>query len=1316
MRDEDKTREELITELMELRAKRGNRATEGGAEAPVSSGGADRLVNRLVIDRSPIPQFIIDKDHKVVLWNRALEAVTGMSARDVMGTKDHWKPFYREETPCLADFLVDRKGKATTGEYTERYEKSRFTDDAFEGVGSYVMTGGEVKWFYLTAAAIRDPAGETIGAIETLEDITEQKTAEAALAESETRYRNIFENAVLGIFRTAPDGSLLSSNLALARIYGYDTARELTESISHVGSQLYVNPEDRARVRELMEREGFVERFETQFYRKDRSKVWVSINVRTAKDADGKIIYYDGTAEDISSRKEAEEALRQSEEKYRNIFDHSILGMFQSNPEGRFTTVNAAFAQMAGYASPEDMVSTITDIPSQLYVEKEDREVFEKLLLEEDLARTFEVRFQRKNGSIFWARVNARAVRTPGGRVVRYEGTLEDVTERRRTERALKESEERYRVAIESSNDGIVLLKGEEPLYVNRRFVEMFGYGSPAEITGIPLSVVVGAEDVTWVKDIDSRRQGGDSDPQGYAFRGRRRDGTPIDIEVTATSIIYRRAPATLAYLRNVTEHKRAEEALKKSEEKYRNIFENAVEGIFQSTPEGRFLSANPALARMYGYGSAEELLNSVADIESQMYVDPVDRIRLKKLYEKNGFVSNFEIELYRKDRSTMWISMNAHAVADEKGKTICYEGTAEDITERKHAEQALRRSEATLRSVFSAAPVGIVITNVERMPGWVNEGMTSITGYTSQEQKEKGARLFYASDEEYARVGRAVWGGIRKGGVGITDTKWVHKNGETRDVHLRGAAIDPKDISAGLVFTAVDVTSQKRSEQALLESEEKYRTVVENSIVGVYIIQDRLFRFLNKRFCEIYGYAFEELVDKVSPVDLTHPEDKKFVEDNIRKRITGEVPNIEYSHRAIRKDGRVITLKILGSFITYNGRPAISGTVIDITREKSLEFQLLQSQKMEAIGMLAGGVAHDFNNILTTMTGYGTLLQMKMGKEDPLQTYVAHILSASQKAAGLTGSLLAFSRQQPLSLSPVNINDVLRGTTSLLKRLLTEDVVLKTELSDEDLIVMADTTQMDQILFNLATNARDAMPRGGALTIRTRAIDLDRESVGTYGIDRPGKYAVLSVSDTGVGMDKKTRNRVFEPFFTTKEVGKGTGLGLSTVYGIVTQHDGYITVYSEPNMGTTFHIYFPVVDIPAPVELPVPEEIAHGKETILLAEDNEEVRRLIREVLARYGYNVIEAADGNEAVEKFGLNKSVIDLLILDSVMPGKNGRAAYDEIATINPEVKVFFMSGYTKDIILDKGIEDRRFDFLSKPVTPIELLKKVRQVLDR
>ncbi len=414
------------------------------------------------------------------------------------------------------------------------------------------------------------------------------------------------------------------------------------------------------------------------------------------------------------------------------------------------------------------------------------------------------------------------------------------------------------------------------------------------------------------------------------------------------------------------------------------------------------------------------------------------------------------------------------------------------------------------------------------------------------------------------------------------------------------------------------------------------------------------------------------------------------------------------YCDPVFDSDGKVSRLVIFAHDITENRRAE--------EERVRLESQLRQSQKMEAIGTLAGGVAHDFNNILTAITGYGSLLQMKMERHDPKTVYVDQILASSQKAAILTQSLLAFGRKQVMELKPHKINELVRETEKLLKRLLTEDIEFQVVLHEPGVTVRADVTQIDQVLMNLAANARDAMPMGGKFTIETGVATLDTEAAEVRGLDHAGTYAVIHAIDTGTGMDRETREKIFEPFFTTKEVGRGTGLGLSIVYGIVTQHNGHIDVTSEPGLGTRFTIYLPAAE--GEVEEARREEspAAGGNETILVAEDNEGVRMLAREILTGAGYRVIEAADGDDAVRRFREHRDEIALLLLDVVMPRRNGKEAYEEICSVRSHVKVLFTSGYTGDVILTKGLDDEALNFISKPLSPNELLRKVRDVLDR
>lgn len=388
------------------------------------------------------------------------------------------------------------------------------------------------------------------------------------------------------------------------------------------------------------------------------------------------------------------------------------------------------------------------------------------------------------------------------------------------------------------------------------------------------------------------------------------------------------------------------------------------------------------------------------------------------------------------------------------------------------------------------------------------------------------------------------------------------------------------------------------------------------------------------------------------------------------------------------------------------------------VEEEKELlQAQFLQSQKMEAIGHLAGGIAHDFNNILTAIIGYSTLLQQKMKEDDPMRSMVNSVISSAERAANLTQELLAFSRKQIINPKPVEINDLVKNMEKLLLRLIGEDIEFRTILSEQQLWVVADRGQLEQVIMNLITNARDAMPGGGILSIETATVEITRRQMDEQrDVIRPGRYAVISISDTGTGMDEETKEHIFEPFYTTKDVGKGTGLGLSVVYGIVKQHNGHIKVYSEKGHGTTFRIYLPLGKADIKEEKTEQRvELRGGTETVLLAEDESAVRELIKTVLTERGYEVIEAVDGRDAIEKFTVNRDRINLMILDVVMPEKSGREVYEEIKRIRSDIKVLFTSGYTSNIIQQKGVLDEGINFISKPVSPDELLIKVREVLE-
>lgn len=511
--------------------------------------------------------------------------------------------------------------------------------------------------------------------------------------------------------------------------------------------------------------------------------------------------------------------------------------------------------------------------------------------------------------------------------------------------------------------------------------------------------------------------------------------------------------------------------------------------------------------------------------------------------------------------------------------------------------------------------------------------------------------------------------------------------------------------------------------EAALRGSEERYRRLLESITDYIYTVKVENGRTISSSHgpgcLGVTGYRPEEYeVDPDLWYRMVYEDDRNTVTDQGRRLLSSEVVK-PVEHRIVRKDGMIRWVRNtpVPRYDEHNNLIAYDGLVTDITERKKLEEQLRHVQKMEVVGTLTGGIAHDFNNIISAIISYANVLRMKMKDDDPLAHNVEQILASTERAANLTRSLLSFGRKQTMSLKPVNIITIIRHVEKLLRTLIGEDIEFETILSDKKLMVMADRGQIEQVLINLATNARDAMPKGGVITIETKPVELDKEYIEKYGYGEPGKYVNISFADPGTGVDKGIMERIFEPFYTTKEAGKGTGLGLSIVYGIVRQHNGYINVESEPGKGTRFNIYLPLVKSPEIEEKkktagPTP---ARGTETILLAEDDLQLRNITRSILEEFGYEVIEAVDGEDAIKRFMENKATVELLLLDGVMPKKNGMEVYEEIRKIKPDVKALLLSGYAGDFLHAKGILEGRLNFISKPVPPQELMKKIREVID-
>jgi two-component system, cell cycle sensor histidine kinase and response regulator CckA len=760
----------------------------------------------------------------------------------------------------------------------------------------------------------------------------------------------------------------------------------------------------------------------------------------------------------------------------------------------------------------------------------------------------------------------------------------------------------------------------------------------------------------------------------------------------------------------DAAERERMAAEIRASEERFRYLLQNVPAIAIQGYRlDGTTTYWNQASERLYGYAAEEAVGRSLLEL----IIPPEMRREVQESMEQMARtgrpIPSAELSLRRRDGTRVAVFSN-HALVklpSSDPELFCLDV---DLSERKKVEEQLLFSEFTIEHSEVATFWLDRRSRVVR----VNEAACRSLGYSREELLQMSV---YDFDPDF-RAGDKWdqdWEQMQLNHYGAIETRHQRKDGTIFPVSVVSSSFAYSGEDYTVAFVQ-DITARKQAEEEILREREKLKTLSDNAPFGMALIsKEGYFTYINPRITELFGYNLSDIPDGRTWFRKAYPNEayRHTVISNWQEDLRDARPG-EQKPRVFNvtcKDG-------LQKIIQFVSSVLVSGSYVmtceDITKMTQIQTQLQQAQKMEAIGTLAGGIAHDFNNILTALMGYAQLMKMTMDDSDPSSAYVDQILFASRKAADLTKGLLTFSRQQEVTFMPLDINKTIRETEKLLKRLLTEDIAFHTFLTEEDVTVMSDKSQMDQIFFNLIANARDAMPKGGMLTIETDIAVMDENFVETYGFGKPGRYVLIKISDTGMGMNETTREKIFDPFFTTKELGKGTGLGLATVYGIIKQHNGYITLKSEPSRGTIFYIYLPAIgsQIKDGPETSMP--IASGKETILIAEDDPGVMQFMREVLQRYGYQIIEAINGEDAVEKY-INNRDVDLIILDSVMPKKNGREVYEEIYRINPHIKVLFTSGYTKDIILEKGIEDKVFNFIAKPLSLHKLLQKIRDILD-
>ncbi|MFH1035570.1 MAG: PAS domain S-box protein [Pseudomonadota bacterium] len=914
------------------------------------------------------------------------------------------------------------------------------------------------------------------------------------------------------------------------------------------------------------------------------------------------------------------------------------------------------------------------------------------------------------------------SIRDGRGAVMGAVLVFHDISESQRAERALRDSEEKFRLAFKTSPDAININRLSDGLYldVNDGFLAITGYTRQEVVGHGSLELDIWQDPADRQRLVEGLTRHGRVTNLEAKFRykdGRVRAGlmSAVVLELEGQACI-------LSITRDIDDIKKAQEELGL----WANAFHYCAHGMAIGLPvSNTFLACNPAFANMLGYRAEEIVGRPILSV-----YDPA------KQEELLGHIANadrlgqvrYESRMRRADGSVLPVQMDLVSVRDDQGRPLYRVATVQDITQRHQAEEALRQKEERLRLAHEAAKAGTWEWELGTDKYFWSAELWPLYGLRPNEcEASYQAWLGTILPADRQAVERAVREAATTGTNLNVEWRVSDIEGGERWLMSRGKPIrDDQGRVARYLGIVIDVTQRKRMEQALERTNQSLATLIDSSSQAIIAYDpEGIITQWNRAAERIFGWTAGEAVRRFLPFI---PPEKRKEHEALRERVLdGEaVTDVELlrakkngsplwisaSISPLRDpEGRVYGILSINSDITQRRRSEEEKT--------ALEAQLRQAQKMEAVGTLAGGIAHDFNNILGAILGYSELAQELAQEGRPNAAELAQVLRAADRARVLVKQILTFSRKSEADLRPLSLNKVVRQAAQMLEHSLPKMIAIQSHLAPDLQVINADPNQMEQVLLNLATNAADAMPEGGRLVIETQNVTLGEEYTRKHLDLLPGQYVLLMVSDTGHGMENHVVEHIFDPFFTTKEVGKGTGLGLSTVYGIVKGHGGQVVCYSEPGMGTTFKIYLPVYQAQAPapgLEIGLPEELFQGTETILLVDDEQALRDLGTHTLEGKGYRVLTAASGEEALEIYTALASEIDLVVMDLGMPGMGGHKTLKAILELNPQAKVVIASGYSANGQVKASLESGGAGFVAKPFRRLDLLSTVRQVLDK
>jgi two-component system cell cycle sensor histidine kinase/response regulator CckA len=1170
---------------------------------------------------------------------------------------------------------------------------------------------GKERWVHGLGVLEFDKNNQPIKLIGTISDITERKLAEEALRKSEEKYRSIFENVQDVYYETLFDGTILEVSPSIEIISKGQYKR--TDLIGKSMYEFYVDIKDRDTLIKAIQKTGSVSDFEVPLKNRDGSYIPCSISAKMSFDVKGQPDKIVGSMHDIAERKRAEVMLRESEDRYRTFFNTSRDCVFITSIDGNWIDMNDAAFELFGYSSREELMQVKI---SNLYSNAEDRAKHIRIIAERGYTKDYPVDLCKKNGVVIHTLITSAVRYDADGHVIGFMGTIRDITAPKRAEEELKKSEGKFRAIFDNASDGMFLvdLNARKFFICNAMCVKMLGY-TQEEFLTLDIAGIHPPEDMPFINEQIGKYSRGEEGIRSD-IRFKRKEGSIFAADLSPALLTINEKKYLLINFVDITERKRAEEALRVSVERYRMLFEGAAEGILVADIESKqFRYSNPAICKMLGYTAEEMSQLGIADIHPEEALEYV--VAEFDAQARGQKILSPEIPCLRKDGNVIYASIATSPVIIDGRK--CNVGFFTDITERKQAEEKLRETRDYLENLLSFANAPIMVWDNNYRITKFNIAFERLTGYTMYDVIGKHPEMLFFADSRETVLSLLTRTSDGEHLVSV-EVPIRCKSGDVRVVLWNTAniyAADEKTIIATIAH-GQDITKRKRAEEALQESELRFRSLYENATIGIYrTTPDGNILLANPALVKMLGYtSFHKLAERNLEKDgfESSSQRKEFLE-KIEK--DGEVHG--YDSKWIRQDGTAIfVLESARAIRDSQGKTLYyDGTVEDITEHRQMEEGLRQMQKLEGLGTLAGGIAHDFNNILGIILAYITSAKRFKDDAKKLDLAVDTIVKAVERGKTLVQQILTFARKSETEFGAVDVNDVVMEIMTMLMETFPKILTYAQNFDKTIPYINADRSQLHQVLLNLCVNARDAMPTGGVLTINTRMVS--GLSLRNQHPDAAASgYVCIEVSDTGEGMTPETRKRIFEPFFTTKGIGKGTGLGLAVVFGVVQTHKGFIDVESELGKGTTFRLYLPASQVAAPISVKdeeMLEEIPGGTETLLVVEDEEMLMMSLQLVLVEKGYKVISAGDGLAAVNIYKERKKEIALVLTDLGLPKMNGKEVCAQVKKLNPSARMIVATGYLdpemKSEFLKAGVQH----FLYKPYDLKKVLKEVREVLD-